>query len=106
MVKTGADFTLAKTPIVDSNGIIKSSRPVLWFGCAAHTMQLAIKDALKVCKAVESLVSKCQNLAIEFHRKQYLSQALCHVQQKYFKENFTKGTPLAVVVPVETRWNS
>ncbi|KAF9271177.1 hypothetical protein BGZ68_004118, partial [Mortierella alpina] len=80
--------------------------PVLWSGCIAHSLQLAIHQALKTSVAIKELTKRCKQLALEFSNKHFLAQVLLHVQRVHFAEVMSNETPLSVILPVETRWNS
>lgn len=82
------------------------SRPVTWIGCAAHSLQLCIKNTLKKCSIVKTIIRRCHDLAGEFHHKPFLDQILTQVQIKYHRDRRMKEEPVTVVMPVETRWNS
>ncbi|KAF9290595.1 hypothetical protein BGZ68_006587 [Mortierella alpina] len=76
--------------------------PVVWFGCVAHSLQLAIKYGIDQCPEIKKLLQKCKALALEFNNKHYLDQILLRVQER----PSGRPEPLGVILPVETRWNS
>ncbi|KAF9342171.1 hypothetical protein BGX26_008134, partial [Mortierella sp. AD094] len=100
---------MKRTVRIINESIAKSSsspRPINWFGCAAHSLQLAIKLALRQCPELDSIIDRCHKLADEFHNKQYLTQALYHVQNQDLRAKLSDLQPVTVILPVETRWNS
>lgn len=64
-------------------------------GCMAHLLQLAIKDAIKLCELVKLLLKKCKQI-VNFFAK-----------SSRWKDELKKETGgLTLVKSVEVRWNS
>ncbi len=71
-----------------------------WTACAAHTIQLSVKKALKINNEIKALVLRARRLILFFKTpKQW--ERLENVQKKL---NYTQI--LKPILDVKTRWNS
>ena len=68
--------------------------------CCCHTMQLAIKDAMKNNSGMEHAVEKCKKLASLVHQSSKAKKMLRNACEKK-SINYRK-----LIAPVATRWNS
>jgi hypothetical protein len=67
--------------------------------CAAHVIQLTIKDGLEE-PAISNIVRKCRDLVSFFTRSEKQTQRLQHSQ------TLLQQAPVKVIQDVATRWNS
>ncbi|XP_076283019.1 zinc finger BED domain-containing protein 4-like [Lasioglossum baleicum] len=70
--------------------------------CFAHTLQLTIKDAMKPCTGLASLLQKCRRIVGHFHRSSTANEKLKMEQTVQYPER----TPLKLIIDCQTRWNS
>ncbi|XP_076301646.1 zinc finger BED domain-containing protein 4-like [Lasioglossum baleicum] len=70
--------------------------------CFAHTLQLVIKDAIKPCSELVTLLTKCRRIVRYFHRSSAANQKLKREQLAQYPGR----TPLKLIIDCETRWNS
>ncbi|XP_076301910.1 E3 SUMO-protein ligase ZBED1-like [Lasioglossum baleicum] len=68
----------------------------------AHTLQLVIKDAIKPCSELVTLLTKCRRIVRYFHRSSAANQKLKREQLAQYPGR----TPLKLIIDCETRWNS
>ena len=68
--------------------------------CNDHTIDLAVRQAVRDCAAFAEVVEKCKSLATYLHRST-LSVSLCREKAASLGERYTK-----VLQVVSTRWNS
>ncbi|CAG8471974.1 11262_t:CDS:2 [Cetraspora pellucida] len=73
--------------------------------CAAHTLQLSVKEGLKQCKAIHRRVKSLQT----FFRLPKQAQRLREAQYEYNIHDEGQNTiesPLDIIADIKTRWNS
>jgi hypothetical protein len=72
------------------------------YPCIAHSLHNSVNRAMKQCKELQDLTTKCHSLVLLFHNSPKMAQALREEQDFVDKDS----TPVAVVLDVVTRWNS
>ncbi|KAF9959795.1 hypothetical protein BGZ72_008713 [Mortierella alpina] len=75
-----------------------ASTPVVWFGCVAHSLQLAVKFAIDRCSEIKTLLTKWKALALEFSNKHYLNQILQKVQERAAGHRTPRGDKMELPV--------
>ncbi len=72
---------------------------VYQFGCAAHTLQLTVRDSTAL---VEPLLERCRSIAAYFHRSPQATETL----SKFNKTLNPDSSGCKIRIDVPTRWNS